>query len=350
MASGNSSFFTWFYTQFETVISNYFTETSSNIVSAIAGPAWVMMGIYFALWGFSMVRGLIDEPLTDGLFRMVKISIVLGLALNTGLYQTHVVDFIQNVPGAMAQLLVFGGGNAESGTASTFATLDMLLVKTQDLAYKCWDQMSILSPGQSLAFGICALIILGMGLFFLGVAGLGIIITKLLLMLMLALGPIFILLAMFQATQRFFDAWIAQTLTAMMTLVLIMATCSLFFAMVEEVIGQVNGVIQDDPLQGVGIITLAAASCTFLLMKIPAVASSLAGGVALQVTEAASRMNRKGGEMLGKAASKMGANTLGKAVGQAVMGKATGGVSTAISAATKAAGMGFRATNTIRRG
>ncbi|MBS7545517.1 type IV secretion system protein [Ancylobacter oerskovii] len=337
MAS-NIKIFSWFYSEFDTVLNSYIAQKAADIIAAISPTAWIMLGIYFVLWGFSHIRGMIDEPVTDGLFRMLKISVVLGFALNVGLYQTHVVDFLMKTPDAMANILVMGNGNAESGGASTYATLDTLLNKTIDMATDTYNKMSVLSPGQSVGLAIAAILILLFGMGFTITAGIMIILSKVALVLMLAVGPLFILLAMFTATQRFFEQWLQQALNAVLAIVMLLAVCSLFFGLTEQALGGAAKVVESNPIQAIGIVGVASVACTFLLFQVPQLASQLAGGIALPVSQAARKMT--GGGVVDAAK-----HHVARHVANAALAKATGGA----SAAAKAVGGMFRASNTIRR-
>jgi type IV secretion system protein VirB6 len=333
--------FSWLFSEFDTVLDSYISSTASEIAAAITPVAWIMFGIYVVAWGISMIRGLIEEPVTDGLMRLVKIAVVLGIALNVGRYQEFAVDFFMDTPAALANVMAFGGG-AASGDQSTYGMIDTLLNKTIDAAGAAWDQMSVLSPGQSMALGFTAILILIFGGFFTVAAGIMIIMAKVSMVLLLALGPLFILLLMFQATQRFFESWLGQVVNAMLTLVLLLAVCTMFFGITEQAINAASGVMENDPLQATAIVGVACAACTFLLFQVPPLASALGGGIALPVGGAAKAL--MGGGVIGTAKD--------MAVRAAII-KATGGAALAVKAAgTRLSGVGglHRASNTISRG
>lgn len=334
--------FSWIYSEFDKVLNSYISQKAADVISAISPAAWTMLAIYFVLWGFSHIRGLIDEPITDGLFRLLKISLVLGIALNVGQYQRFAVDFFMKTPDAMADVLVFGSGPAESGGQSTYATIDKILNKTIDLATEAQNKMSVISPGQSVGLAFASMLILVFGSLFTLVAGIMIILSKVALVLMLAIGPIFIVMAMFSATQRFFDAWLQQVLNAMLSIVMLLAVCSLFFGLTEQAIGGAQKVVESNPLQAVAIIGVVSVACSFLLMQVPQIASQLAGGVALPVAQAARRLS-------GGGAVDMAKHQIGRQVVGAALAKATGGTSAAIAMA-KGVGTAYRGANAIQRG
>lgn len=343
MENSNLNIYSWFYSQFDSILSGYIAQTSAEIVTAITPTAYVMFGIYFVLWGFSMVRGLIDEPVTDGLFRMLKIALIMGFALNVGRYQTDVVAFFMETPSAFARVLSLNGG-AASGDASTFSALDNLVNRTVDVSRAAWNEAGVFSGNMGMYF--VAFIVLASGLGFVATAGIIILIGKIALVLLLALGPLFILMVMFKTTQRFFDAWLGQVINYMLLLILVLAVSTMFLSMMEIIIGNAGDkVLSKAMLEAVASMVLVSLACIVLLFQVGPMASALAGGVALSTTAATRRLV---GDGLG-AAKAIGKGVAGKAA-MAVAGKATFGAAVVAGAAAKGVGAMFRASNSIRKG
>jgi len=57
-----------------------------------------LLVLYFIIHGFMMMRGMIEEPVTDFAWRVVRLSIITGLALNVGYYNAAVVDLFGVFP------------------------------------------------------------------------------------------------------------------------------------------------------------------------------------------------------------------------------------------------------------
>ncbi|WOP50650.1 type IV secretion system protein [Xanthomonas euvesicatoria] len=346
MATSQLTVFSYIFSEFETVLNSYISQKSADIIQTISPVAWTMLAIYFVLWGISNLRGLIDEPITDGLMRLIKLSVIFGIALNVGRYQGNVVDFFMKTPDALSNSLVFGNTTAESGENSTFKTLDNLLNKTIDVANKAYNRMSVLSPGQSVGLAISANLIMFFGLLFTIVAGIMIVIAKVSMSLMLAIGPLFILMAMYKATQTFFDKWLSYVITAMLTLVMVLAVCSLFFGMVDQALGQAANVIDTSPFEAVATIAVMGVACTILLFSAAGIASQLGGGISLPVSQAARSLSGVGmADSVKDAAVRRGSSKLV----DVAAAKMTGGASAAISAA-RGVGTLYRSSNAIQRG
>jgi type IV secretion system protein VirB6 len=101
------------------------------------------------------------------------------------------------------------------------------------------------------------------------------------LALLLAIGPLFIVLLLFESTQRFFEAWIAQLVNYALVGVLAVLTASLMLTVVEAYATQTAAL-------GAAILTvdaldmlLVAGLVLLLLRQVMPIAARLAGGVTL---------------------------------------------------------------------
>ncbi|EJE6498572.1 type IV secretion system protein [Salmonella enterica] len=341
METSNLQLYSWLYAQFDSVLTGYIAQTSGQIVGAITPVAYIMFGIYIVLWGFSMVRGLIDEPVPDGLFRLLKIALILGFALNTGRYQTEVVEFFMRTPDAMANTLALRG-TAASGDLSTFQTLDTLINRVVDVARTAWNEAGVFNGNMGMY--LAAAMVLVFGLLFCAAAGIIVLVGKIAMVLLLALGPIFILMTMFKTTQRFFDAWLGQVINYMLLLVLALAVVTMFLSIMEIVVQNAGDkMMAKSTLEAIATITLVSICCTALLFQVGPIASALAGGVALATTAAVGRAVGSGVSAAGKGMA------MGKA-GAIAGAKLTGGATLVAAAAARSVGGMFRASNAIRRG
>ena len=101
------------------------------------------------------------------------------------------------------------------------------------------------------------------------------------LAVLLALGPLFIALLLFDATRRFFEAWLAQLANYALITILTVLVAALLLQVVESYAAQTAA-------RGAAIVTVDAlnmvlvAVLVFLLMRqVMPIAAALAGGVAL---------------------------------------------------------------------
>jgi type IV secretion system protein VirB6 len=105
--------------------------------------------------------------------------------------------------------------------------------------------------------------------------------SRIALAVLLALGPIFMALLFFESTKRFFEAWIAQLSNYAFLAVLTVLVAALMLAVIStaaEAAAAMGGGIEIAN----AIKVCVAAALTFLIMRqVPAMAQGLASGIAL---------------------------------------------------------------------
>lgn len=329
--------FQYVYDGFDTLLNDYVLATAQTIITTITPVAYIMLGIYFVLWGFAMVRGLIQEPVTEGLMRMVKISIVFGIALGVGNYSTYVVDFFMQTPDAMAAVIALDG---TADATSIGRTADSLVDRTIDTATEIWDQAGVMNG--NIGHYFVAFIVAFAGLTIAAIAFMIFMFSKVGLVFLLALGPMFILMAMFKQTQPFFEGWLKQLITYMLTMIFILAAASFIFSMVSAVVDRVTPMILSDYLlQGLVQLSAVGVCGVVLLLNVKSMATGVAGGLNMAMSGPLRQMMSGGG--------------VGR-IARAGVGVATGGVATGVIGAARVAGMAkgvgnlARANNSIQAG
>ena len=262
-------------------LGTYVSDTATNVIAAISPVAYTMLLIYMVLWGWSMMRGVIQEPVTDGIARILKLTAVVAIALNLGRYNTFLGDFLWHSPDALASVVTGGPPTP----LSSIKFLDQLLSKMFDYGTAYYDAAFANS-----SFGIPALGKL-VGAVFIWLAGVLVTgygaflyaLSKMALAIILGVGPIFVLLAMFEPTKRFFDAWIGQALNYVFMVMLTAAAVSLILAILQTYLGSAAATGNMATTEIVGVIPAVVFSLIGLLvlMQVAPISSALGGGVAI---------------------------------------------------------------------
>lgn len=249
------------------VVTKYITGVAASTASSFHGFAQSLLLIYMALWGWSMIRGLIQEPVMDGAIRMIKISIIFALATSSALYAQYVSDFFYNWPTELASQL--------QGVPAT--TSAQMLDKGTTLAGSAWEKASIANLGAY----ILAAIVYVLTWVTTGISGVIIIMAKLTLAITLALGPLFILGLMFEPSKRWFDSWLGAAVTEGLAMVMTILAATMGFKLMNAA----YDATMTDAAANSGIATMSAISglviygmaSLFVIQRMPSLAGSIGG-------------------------------------------------------------------------
>ena len=95
-------FFATFWTWLNGQLAGYI-GTNTALVAAALEPAIVTLAtVYVMVWGYLQLTGRIEEPFVAGLKRLVTLAVVLGVALHLWLYNTLIVDTFYRAPAQLA--------------------------------------------------------------------------------------------------------------------------------------------------------------------------------------------------------------------------------------------------------
>lgn len=261
----------------DALLTGYVTAKSAAVSAAIAPVALTGVTIYVLLMGFAIMRGEAHDSLHTFLWRSVKIAFIAGLALSAGEFQGSVIAMVEGIQSGLT--------SAVSGAGSIGALVDNLAQPYNDLGEALWTRAvpsGVLSlPSFSLIF---AAALVAIAQFFLFVIGLGMyLLAKVALALVLAVGPVFILCAMFPGTQRYAESWIGQALNFALLNVLIAASIAMLTQFASDFARAMLTTIDTvNILRDVMSLLLATGALAIVLLNLERISSALAGGVSIQ--------------------------------------------------------------------
>ncbi|MDG2520513.1 type IV secretion system protein [Caulobacter segnis] len=253
-------------------LENFLGDAVQNAIAEMAGPMRVALVLYVLLYGFAILRGAIQEPLMDFAVRSIKLTIIYLLA-TTPAYGDYVTQpLFHQLPDALSRAL---GGAAFQDAGGAF---DRYIGQTAWLADRItedaeiWDVMDWLI---ATAVWICGALAAALGFGIVTVA-------KVALALIVALGPIFIGLSLFEATRRYFFGWLSQAVNYLVLFALIFAVFQLVLAMVADQWESLQA--QDAMAAGFAFIALSLLGSIFFLQT-PTLAAGIAGGASLGIAD-----------------------------------------------------------------
>jgi type IV secretion system protein VirB6 len=253
--------------QFKTPLETFISSGTSNIAGWVTGPLTAAVTLYVVLYGYLVLRGSVQEPILDFAFRAIKLAIIVMLVKNTSEYQTYVTNiFFETLPREISQAL-------NSGTAPSASTFDSLLDKGQTSASDIWRRASW---PIDIVTGVGGMMVIGASFI---VAAIGYIVSlyaRLALAIVLAIGPIFVALAMFQSTRRFTEAWIGQLANFVILQVLVVAVGSLLITCIDTTFTAIAG-YSDVLMRPIALCAICLAAL-YVFYQLPNIASALAAG------------------------------------------------------------------------
>lgn len=265
------------FTNLDSSLTTYVSDVAGNIISAITPVATSMLTIYIILWGWMIMRGMITEPITDGATRLVRLALITGLALNLGRYNGYIADWLWSSPDAIASYIASG----YSDETTNIHFLDQIMNKVFDFGTLFFHKgmaTGIVVPDFGFIF-VAILIWVG-GMAATGYAALLLALAKIFLAALLAVGPIFVLLSMFEVTRKFLESWLGQVLNFIFVVMLTAAILKLLLTIVQLYL-TASGSISDPSIsQAIPCIVLCVIGA-LALIQVPGHASALGGGVAI---------------------------------------------------------------------
>jgi type IV secretion system protein VirB6 len=322
-------FFATFWSWLNGQLTTYIGDNTARLAS-ILEPAMVTVAtIYVMALGYLYLTGKVAEPLEAGLKRLGLIALVLGAGLRLWLYNSIVVDTFYNAPTQLAAAVV--------GAGDPVTTIDAIWNAGGEVAGQLWARATHFYDVGFYIAGFLVWVLVGILCVY---AMFLIALSSVALAVLLALGPLFIGMLLFDSTRRLFSAWLAQLSNYALITVLTVMVSALLLKVVQSFATQTAALGSTITTVDAIDMVLASVLVFLVLLQIMPIAAGLAGGVSLNSFGAISR----GAAWTSRTALRASTPVLGMAVGYAgrelakfgpyVSGKARRGQRPEVNAAT----------------
>jgi type IV secretion system protein VirB6 len=265
----------------EQILNKFVTTTSANLIAGLGGVALAATTLYFVVFGYLVIGGYIQNTFSEFVKRALVIALIVGAAFGAGAYQDTVVGTVKGLENGLSSLVFKGDAS------NIYQVLDKSFSKGIDLseeAYNRANQYSLItSPGAVCGWLIRALIIMIATLLITVVAAGYILLAKIAISILLAIGPLFILSLMFPAVRRFFDAWAGQVVTYLLVIVLMAVVSTFSLGIFEHFVSKIDPTSSQNPISVAWQMLAITACLVIVALQVPSIASALGGGFGLSM-------------------------------------------------------------------
>lgn len=262
------------------ILASFVTKFSSAIIGEISGLVYAGLILYFIWLGIAYARGQSDEPILDTGWHIIKVGCIVSIALSVGTYQDWIVNSVLDLPESLVTSVMASamGGSVQSGTGLA-TLLDNTFFKGLDVANQYFENGKFGLTEVDIMPFINGILVVAGTVICLIVAAFWLFATKIILSLLLGVGPIFIVALIWNPTKHFFGTWLSTIVSIVMINLFIMGTFAIFITIFESYLQSMNpGATETNHLaDSVVVITMGIITCGILLL-IPSFVAQLTGG------------------------------------------------------------------------
>ncbi len=271
--------FAEFDTWLNALLKNYLSNTLATVVRTLQPVVITLAALYVALWGYLQATGAIEQPFVAGLKRIGTIAIVIGVGLKLWLYHEVVVDTFFTAPGQLAAAIV--------GAADPVTIVDQIIFTGGDAARALLEKGGVLNGNlaYTLAGYFVYVLVAATALYSMFLLSL----SRVALSVLLALGPLFFAMLLFDSTRRFFEAWTAQLANYAFITLLTVLIVSLLLQLVTTTAANASAAGAAIQIAQAMKLCMASGLILLILRQVMPMAAGLARGIALHSYSAVSQ-------------------------------------------------------------
>jgi type IV secretion system protein VirB6 len=273
------------FTSIDSASTVYVAATAAHIAAVLQPIFTQMFTLFVLMWGFAMYRGVIEEPIMDGVFRLMKIAIVGSLSIGVLSTSAMITTDILALPDYATTL--FGNTTGSTGATTAAGVLDDAATQIVAATSTLWNTVSVgvVPPTFTIMPLFYGLLVLIVGTILVLYAAFLIALSKIAIGVLVAAAPLFMISLMFDGTKKFFEAWVGQVVTYALTsgLAIGMVMMLVKGLFVPTATAVALAVSQDTNIGLANLLTFIIEGVIFflVLMQVQSIASGLGGGAAL---------------------------------------------------------------------
>lgn len=261
----------------DAVIVNLVHTAYVNFIQANAGVITLIFTVYVMFLGYQFIHHHHHFNMSNVMRHLIVMVCVFGMVMNWQLYQLFVYNVFTNEPGNITNILVKSAGH--SASQGIVGALDEVFTSIINASMGFFGQVGF--SASAIVFVVYGILVFVIGTLMCVFALLLFIYAKMMMAVILALGPLFILFIMWESTKGLFDAWLRTLITLALIPIVTTGIMMLMLSVINVTLPKLN--VPPESLQFYGIapflgLTLAT---TLILSQVFRICSSLGGGITL---------------------------------------------------------------------
>jgi len=259
--------FTQLYEYFDTAVTEVLATGTARMITIITPLVTTAFGLYVLMIVYSYMRGNSDiiDDMEDWFYRMIGWAAVITYGMNIDQYMTHVAPFVIGLGDDLAA--------ATGASINAPAALDNMANSYIDAFIKMYNDADGIKATMFAVMSIVSVAVFGGAFMCIAIAY--IIIAKVALGVLVAIGPLFIAAALFPATRDLFKNWTQQCLNYAFMVLLFSFGARIQIALMNTQIPN------EMSISSVFNISLMSFVMCLVSLNFPAIAAALAGGVGI---------------------------------------------------------------------
>lgn len=262
----------------DAIIADFVSSAYQGLIQANAEVITMAFTFYIMLIGYRFLNHNHHFNLQEILRHMIIMIIVYGLIMKWQIYHLFVYNIFTNEPGEIAKVVINSTGKLHSNT-NIYSAMDAIYLAFNNASAALFGQVSFSTT--SLAFVVYGLMVFVIGMTMTVYALLLFVYAKLMTAILLALGPIFILGLLWDATKGLFSAWLNSLVSLALIPIITSAILTLMLSVINTTLPQLNQPIENIQFYGVVPFLSLTLATALILSQVLRISSALGGGIAL---------------------------------------------------------------------
>jgi len=283
MSSMNNTAISFIFDHIDKVGANLVAKTYHNLVSHYSPVIYTLTAVYIGFVFIKMMRGHYDG--NDFIMLLFRTVMILTLALNYDYFCLFLYDVFTKEPLTICKAITISNGSVQSSTIAT--ALDNFLDGGKTAAIHIFTMGSWTNPTY-LIFGVLVFLFV---LISAAIAAGLIVLAKCASTILLALSPIFISFALFDATKCLFESYIRQLITYALVPIMTCAVLMILLSVADIATSELKNAAQPtiSHLIPLGLMCIIQ---VYLLLQVKSKCAALSGGISLPTVISAFRQTK----------------------------------------------------------